>query len=89
MADDSIKAKSLTEQRRKLWETLNSFIGQEGGWVVSPPGEKHLRVEIPRKSALPSRLLELGYAVRAAGVGTRITPSGFMPVDVIWVTLGK
>ena len=28
----------------------------------------------PQKTALPARVLELGYSVRSAGVGTRLTP---------------
>ena len=60
MADDPIKTKSLTDQRRKLWETLNSFIGQQGGWVVSPPGEKHLRVGFRGNRRCPADCLNSG-----------------------------
>ena len=81
----------IAEQRRKLWEALTAFIRSNGGHVVSLPGTKNLRVELPQNSALPARLLELGYSVRAAGITTRITGStenhGFMPVDVIEITL--
>ena len=81
----------VTEQRRKLWEALTTFIHSNGGNVVSPPGTKRLRVELPQNSALPARLLELGYPVRAAGITTRITGGtenhGFMPVDIIEFTL--
>lgn len=83
----------LSEQRQKLFEALNAFIRQQGGWVTSLPSAENLRFEIPRKSSLPSRLLELGYSVRAAGIGTRITGAtehhGFTPVDIIEITLGK
>ena len=81
------KTDHLLEQRTKLWEALNAFISQQGGWVVSPPGSKSLRVEIQQKSVLPAQLLELGYAVRSAGIGTRITSGKFLPVDVIEISL--
>ena len=52
------------EQRRKLWEALNEFIHLNGGWVVSPPGEKVLRIEVMKGSSLPTKLTELGYEVQ-------------------------
>ena len=75
----------ITEQRRKLWEALSAFIHSNGGHVVSPPGTKNLRVALPQNSALSARLLELGYSARALVGGTE--NHGFMPVDVIEITL--
>ena len=54
---------------------------------MSPPGAKYVRVEILKDSALPVKLVDLGYDPRVAGVNTRITSTGFMPVDVISITL--
>jgi len=64
------------EQRRKLWEALTAYITSNGGWVTGLPGTKHLRVEVPRDSALPAKLMEFGYSLRHCGTGTRITPKG-------------
>jgi hypothetical protein len=58
-----------------------------GGWLVSHLGEIHLRVEIPRESSLPSKLIEFGYDVKAGGVSTRIEAGAFLPVDLITFTL--
>ena len=82
------------EQRRKLWEALTAYIHSNGGFVTSPPDTKNLRAEVPQKSALPARLLELGYSVRSAGVGTRLAPGNtpeamFLPVDIIEIAPGK
>jgi hypothetical protein len=77
----------LVKQRTELWDAVNAFVTQQGGWVTSPPGTKRLRVEIQQDSALPARLLELGYSVRSAGIGTRITSGKFMPVEVIEIKL--
>ena len=77
----------LVKQRTEHWDALNAFISQQGGWVVSPPGTKRLRVEIQHQSALPTRLLELGYSVHSAGINTRITSGKFVPVEVIEISL--
>jgi hypothetical protein len=63
-----------SEQRRKLWEALSEFITSQGGWVVSLPGKQDLRIEAPQGSALPSKLIELGYSPRHCGSSTRIGP---------------
>jgi N-acetylmuramoyl-L-alanine amidase len=55
------------EQRNKLWHALAAHIQSNGGWVTSLPGTKHLRFEVRRDSALPAKLIELGYAVRHSG----------------------
>jgi hypothetical protein len=97
------------EQRRKLWEALRDFIHSVGSWVVSPPGQKEIRIECRQGSSLPAKLIELGYSPRHCGTGTRITATGttetitkhsttgqpiirqhpgFVPVDIIEITLG-
>ena len=75
------------EQRKRLSEALTEYVQQNGGWVTSPPGAKNLRIETPQNSALPTKLLELGYAVRSAGINTRIEGGSFMPVEVIDISL--
>jgi hypothetical protein len=77
------------EKRRRLWEALSAFVTGEGGWVTSLPGVIHLRVEVPQGSALPARLIELGYSVRTAGSGTRITPRGTIETIVEHSSTGK
>lgn len=84
----------VTEQRRKLWGALTAFIHSNGGNVVSAPGGKSLRVEVPPGSPLPARLIEYGYNPRYCGVGTRLSPGStpeeiFRNVDIIEVALGK
>lgn len=81
---------SVAETRRsRLWQALIAFIHSHGGFVVSPPGAKEIKIEILKDSDLPTKLARIGYVPRHFGVGTRITSSGFMPVDVIEITLGK
>jgi hypothetical protein len=64
------------EQRRLLWEALRDFIHAAGGWVVSLPGLREIRIEAPQGSSLPAKLIELGYSPRICGSSTRITPTG-------------
>lgn len=77
----------FSERRMRLWHALNDYIRSQGGWLVSAPHEKFLRVEVSKKSVLPSRLLQLGYDVKAGGVGMRIEAGAFLPVDLITFTL--
>jgi hypothetical protein len=41
------------EKQRQLFAAFNEFVTQEGGWVVSPPGQKLVRFEVPQFSSLP------------------------------------
>ena len=68
---DAARARQKTE----LWEAINNFISQNGGWLVSPFGSDRLRVEIPRGSSLAAKLAEAGFEPRHIGTGTRITPN--------------
>jgi hypothetical protein len=66
------------ERRQKLFTALNTFISAQGGWVVSAPGAKNLRVEMRQGSSLPAKLSEFGYDPRHCGTSTRITPTGIV-----------
>ena len=84
--------KKVSEKQKKLWEALSAYITQQGGWVVSVPGLKVLRLEIPQGSSLASKLSELGWVPRHAGTGTRLSPGRtpeeiFRSVDIVEVTL--
>jgi hypothetical protein len=84
--------KEVSEKQKKLWEALYEYITQQGGWVTSVPGLKHLRLEVPPGSALPAKLREFGYSVHHAGTGTRLSPGNtpekiFRAVDVVEITI--
>jgi hypothetical protein len=87
VALENARAREAARQRSQLFEALNKFISAQGGWVVSPPGAKHIRVEIPKESSLPVKLADLGYHLRQCGVSTRIANGNFLPVDTIEITL--
>jgi hypothetical protein len=72
------------EKQRRLFAAFNDFVSEHGAWVVSPPGDKRIRIECPANSGLPIRLCELGYKLSFVGAGaTRNTPNGIIPVDII------
>lgn len=79
---------SAEEKRRnaEAWQALNEYITRQGAFVVTPPG-KLLRIEIPKDPDLPAKLIELGYAVRHAGTGTRLTYDGVVAVNAIEISL--
>jgi hypothetical protein len=64
---------NASKKRAELADALIVFIQKNDAWVTSLPGRFPLRVEISEGSALPSKLADLGYSVRAVGRGTRIT----------------
>jgi hypothetical protein len=85
----------------EAFAAVSDFVRRHGGAVTSPPG-KVLRIEVPKGSALPAKLTELGYIVVSHGSCTRITgtdyvkpaderftgaPSPFTEVDVLEIRL--
>ena len=79
-------AQDRVKKRRKLWRALTEFIQSHGGWVVSPPSDRYLRVEVPQGSSLPVRLAKIGYSLRHAGLTTRLD-DGFVTIDVLELDL--
>ena len=55
--------------------------------LVSVPGHKELRIEIPKDSALPAKLYDLGYDPHHHCATTRITAGAFTTVDVISIMM--
>jgi len=74
------------KKRQELWRALTDFIQNHGGWVVSPPSSRYLRVEVPQVSSLPVRLSKIGYSLSHAGMTTRLG-GGFVTVDVLELDL--
>ena len=51
-----------------------------------------MRIECKQGSALPAKLIELGYSPRHCGTGTRLTSGHtpetiFLPIDILEITL--
>jgi hypothetical protein len=67
---------TVQAKRQKLWDAVNEYVRESGGWITSVPGVSLIRIEAPQGSALPSKLTALGYTVVHCGSGTRLTPSG-------------
>jgi hypothetical protein len=67
------------------------FISRNGGWLISLPTAKYLRIEAPNESELPDRLFDLSYELKPMGTKTRIATGRFMPVRVyaFQIPLGK
>lgn len=80
-------ANNVMEKRKDLWDAMHTFIRDHGGIVTSVPGAKVVRLEIPKESALPSKLRDLGYDPRHCGATTRITPNGFKAIDIVEIAL--
>jgi hypothetical protein len=68
------KQSPLSVAQRKLWQRLNDYIRQEGGWTVSEPNVSPIRFECPLDSQLPSLLIEAGHRVISYGRHERLTP---------------
>jgi hypothetical protein len=68
------------EKRQQLWDAMQEYVRESGGWITSVPGVMKLRIEVPQGSPLPAKLIELGYAVSHCGSGTRLAPSGTVEI---------
>jgi hypothetical protein len=79
--EEQIKAREAAIiKQRELWSVLNLFVSRNGGWLVSAPSERPLRLEVPIYSELPDKLFDLGYALQPPDgvsgermIGDRIT----------------
>jgi hypothetical protein len=77
------------EKRQRLFEALNAVVGAHNSWIISPPGDRHVRIETPQGSALIIRLAEGGHKVRYITTGTRNTANGIVPTDIFELTLPR
>jgi hypothetical protein len=66
------RLKTVSGERRRLWEALADYIRLHGGFVTSHPYASPIRIEAPYDSSLPEKLREFGYAPSPAGSVTRI-----------------
>jgi hypothetical protein len=57
-----------------MWDKLNKYIKQEGGWIVSQPDVSPVRFECPMESELPALLKEAGHRVIPFGTHERLMP---------------
>jgi len=101
MADEAAKRKAASDwikkpyaayqayaaKQKKLFEALNAFVTERGGWIISPPGDKRVRIECCENSEIPIRLAELGHSLRYCSKATRNTSSGIVPTDIIELKL--
>jgi hypothetical protein len=78
-----------TERRRiDLVGALVRYVHANGGHVISPPGAKHVRIEIPKDSTLPIKLAEdFNYHPIQCGTNMRVTNEGFVQTDLIEITI--
>ena len=75
------------DKRLKHWNVLHQFIHEHGGAVVSPPGHKRMRVEVPPDSNLATKLADGGYSVHHHADESRIRLGKFERVTVLEVLL--
>ena len=84
----SESAEAATARRRtELWDALNAFVHQSGGWVVSVPNMNRVRIEVANGSSLRTKLSDLGYTPRHCGISTRNVGSEIIPGDIIEISL--
>ena len=90
--ETQLKAKAaLSDKYKAVWSGLNHFIHRNGGWLVSLPHERCLRMEARQDSELPDKLYDLGYDLKLVCSNTRIEGGWFLPVSVyqFQIPLGK
>jgi hypothetical protein len=77
------------EKQRKLFEALNAYVSEQGGWIISPPGDRRVQIESPQAGGLAIRLAERGFALRFVTTTTRNTGGGVVPTDIFELTLPR
>src|SRR5260221_12116868 len=60
---------------RKLWQRMNEYIRQEGGWIVSLPDTRTIRFECQTDSTLPDLLRAANHDPRFLGIHERLLPT--------------
>jgi hypothetical protein len=103
MADEAAKKKAVSdwinrpytayvahaEKQRKLLQIFSAWVTARGGWIVSPPGAKRVRFEVPDDSEIPIRLREKNIPLAYIGESTRVASSNIaLPVTVFETKLG-
>jgi hypothetical protein len=69
-----MKRRPTLEDRKAKFAAINEFVISAGGWLVSIPGEREVRLECLETSDLPQKLRDAGYELREDGEGQRIVP---------------
>src|SRR5258708_11650385 len=75
MRFEAAKRAAFTPRLRQLWQDLNSFIRQEGGWLITQPDINPVRFECQPDSNLPTLLREAGHRLFEMGSHERLVPS--------------
>ena len=70
------KPATLNQLQRDLWQKLNAYVQEEGGWITSRPDASPIRLECPLDSVLPQLLRDAGYEVMSVGTSERLLPMG-------------
>jgi hypothetical protein len=60
------------EARNKRFASINAYVSEHGGWMVSVPGDPEMHFLAPAGSPLPDELRKLGYIVERIGETQRI-----------------
>lgn len=71
-AAESKWSRRALEDRKERFAALNKFVTDRGGWIVSIPGDRDVRIDVLENSALPDELRGLGYVLTALGESERI-----------------
>jgi hypothetical protein len=73
---------AMRNRHEKLRAAITAYCHRNGGYLISLPTDKVLRLEVPGASELPDKLFDLGYDLRSAGSNTRIIGDRLVPVRV-------
>jgi hypothetical protein len=70
------EAKDQVRERKAEFEEVNAIVRRGGGWIVSVPGAREVRLEVLPGSPLPNALRARGYQVERdePAHGERILP---------------
>ncbi|SRR5579871_1212832 len=67
-----LSPQEMIEKRKRLFDGLNKFVMDGGGWITSIQGAAEVTMETLQGSTLPDELHELGYDLTELAPGQRI-----------------
>jgi hypothetical protein len=60
------------DERKQRFAAINDYVTKRGGWMVSIPGAREMRIQVLPGSVLPGQLAEPGYIVTRTGQSERV-----------------
>jgi hypothetical protein len=88
--DDPLFYRDEKTYRARLWDGLAKLARECNSWIVTPPGDGRVQIQMAEGSELVERLRAFPrYPIVKLGKTTRLAHGKFMDVDIVTVVLWR